>query len=74
MDISERLAQIRAFALTAKSAIYNEDAMTAIELAGVTACKVNECVKAINEIVDILDTITSNNILYDENNEQISII
>lgn len=74
MDISERLAQIRAYAITAKSAIYNEDAMTAIELAGVTACKVNECVKAINEIVDILDTITAHNILYDENNERITIV
>ena len=74
MNVAEKIAQIRAYAITAKTAIYNEDAMTAIELAGVTACKVNECVNAINMIVEVLDTITSNNVLYDENQEQITII
>lgn len=60
MTVSEKIAQLRAYALTAKTAIYNEDAMTAIELAGQTACKVNECVVAINGILDILDKIETN--------------
>lgn len=53
--LSEKLEALRAFAITARTAIYNEDAMTAIELAGVTACKVNQCVEAINSIIDILE-------------------
>lgn len=69
--IYERLHQIRAYALTAKTAIYNEDAMTAIELAGVTACKVNECVNAINELVALVEQITmeSTGIRYDASEE-----
>ena len=55
MDMYERLNKIRAYALTAKTAIYNEDAMTSIELAGQTACKVNECVEAINDLVTVVD-------------------
>lgn len=74
MNFSEKLEALRAFAITAKTAIYNEDAMTAIELAGVTACKVNECVEAINKIVDLLDEIVTNNILYDAENERITIL
>ena len=66
-DVSQTIAKIRAYALTAKTAIYNEDAMTAIELAGQTACKVNECVDAINSILDVIETLTG--IEYDPDNE-----
>lgn len=55
--LSARVEALRALAVTAKTAIYNEDAMTAIELAGATACKVNQCVECINEIINVLDNI-----------------
>lgn len=58
MEITTKLERLREYALTAKTAIYNEDAMTAIELAGQTACKVNECIDAINTICDIVDEIS----------------
>ena len=57
MTLAEQITQLRAYALTAKTAIYNEDAMTAIELAGQTACKVNECVEVINNMLDLLDAL-----------------
>ena len=74
MAFTESIEKIRSYALTAKTAIYNEDAMTSIELAGVTACKVNQCVDAINEIVKILDQLPSDlGINYDPDNENITI-
>ena len=57
MNIAEKIAKIRAYALTAKTCIYNEDAMTAIELAGQTACKVNECVDAINDMLTLIEEV-----------------
>lgn len=42
--------------------IYGEDSMTALELAGETACKVNECVKMVNMMIDHIDTIISERI------------
>ena len=44
------IKKIEHYSLTSKTAIYNEEAMTAIELAGFTAEKVNECVDAVNGI------------------------
>lgn len=67
-----KINKLRAFALTAKAAIYNEDAMTAIELSGQTACKVNECVEAINQMLDIVEDI-ARAIDYDPANEEITI-
>lgn len=57
MNIASEIAKIRAYALSAKTCIYNEDAFTAIELAGATACKVNECVDAINSIIAIVEEV-----------------
>lgn len=79
--ISEKLEALRAFAITAKTAIYNEDAMTAIELAGATACKVNQCIDAINSMIDILDglnfdnagNVTGSVATYDANGEVIKL-
>lgn len=70
-DVSETIAKIRAYALTAKTAIYNEDAMTAIELAGQTACKVNECVDAINAMLDVIDNLQAFH--YDPDSEGLTI-
>lgn len=66
----EKINKLRAFALTAKTAIYNEDAMTAIELSGQTACKVNECVEVINQMLDITADL-ARGINYDPDNEEI---
>lgn len=71
---TEQIAKVRALALTAKTAIYNEDAMTAIELAGVTACKVNQCVDAINEMLDFIEKITiETSIGYNASDESVTI-
>lgn len=71
---SEQLEKIRAYALTAKATIYNEDAMTALELAGVTACKVNQCVDAINALCDLVEEIQIDIALrYDPDGEGITI-
>ena len=72
--LNEKITKLRAYALTAKTAIYNEDAMTAIELAGVTACKVNECIEAINMMLDIIETLEQGiSINYDANTENLNI-
>ena len=55
MTTMEKLLKLKAYAVTAKTSIYNEDAMTAIELAGQTACKVNELVDAINLLIEIVE-------------------
>ena len=74
MTLSERIEQLRAYAITAKTCIYNEDAMTAIELAGQTACKVNECADAINAIIDIIENITLElGFVYDEKTESLTL-
>lgn len=72
--MTEKIAKVRALALTARAAIYNEDAMTAIELAGVTACKVNECVEAINGMLDLLEVVNRElSIGYDADGEALTI-
>lgn len=53
----ERIEQLRAYALTARASIYNEDAMTSIQLAGCTAKKVNEVVDLVNGLLDLVETI-----------------
>ena len=73
MTYTEQIELIRAYAVTAKTAIYNEHAMTAIELAGVTACKVNECVKAINGILDLLESANPLTVDYDAESESVAI-
>lgn len=71
MTVSERIEHIRAYALTCRAAIYNEDAMTAIELAGCTAKKVNEVVDLVNMLLDLVEkmAIVANINEYDENSE-----
>lgn len=71
--LNEKIEALRAFAITAKTAIYNEDAMTAIELAGVTACKVNQCIDAINAMLDIIADLDIVKEQYDAANETIKL-
>ena len=53
---------------------FNEDAMTALELAGCTARHVNECIRLINEFADCLAEFTETyNIGYDENGKMLII-
>ena len=74
-NITEKLIKLRAYAVTAKTAIYNEDAMTAIELAGQTACKVNECVDAINMLIEVVEELTTDirELEYNADSEEIII-
>lgn len=44
------IEKIGHYALTTPGSIYDEEAMTALELAGRTAAKVNECVEEVNKI------------------------
>lgn len=46
---------IRHFALTNWPTVIDEEALTALELQGRTAAKVNECVQVINEQIDIIN-------------------
>ena len=74
MTTLEKIEKLRAYALTAKTSIYNEDAMTAIQLAGQTACKVNECVDAINLMLEIFTEVSAIvGFNYNETDEELSI-
>lgn len=48
--------------LQACTTIYDEESMTALELAGRTACKVNEIVRLVNELVDSIEVIVTEHI------------
>lgn len=50
------IKELRQLAVTTAVSVYDEDAVTGIELAGRTACKVNECVKLVNEVCKYLQT------------------
>lgn len=74
MSILAKIELLRAYALTAKTSIYNEDAMTAIELAGQTACKVNECVEALNNMLDVVEELRlAVGLQYDPDSENLTI-
>lgn len=74
MTVNEKLAKLHAYALSAKTSIINEDAMTAIELAAATACKVNECVDAINLLIEVIEGMgTALGLDYDAETETIII-
>ena len=77
MDLNSKIEKLRALAITAKASIYNEEAMTALELAGATACKVNQCVECVNGMLDLLTEISADlekhmgEITYNAENEEI---
>lgn len=48
------LEKINHYSLTSPATIYDEEALTALELAGRTAAKVNECVDQVNEVTTSL--------------------
>ena len=74
MSAFEKIAKVRALALTARATIYNEDAMTALELAGVTACKVNECIEVVNALCDVVEEIHHDYTLqYNPSDESVTI-
>lgn len=64
-----KIEELRAHALTCRASIYNEDAMTAIELAGCTAKKVNEVIDLINEMLDLLESLDVIPNTYNEDSE-----
>lgn len=66
----EEIMRLKAYALTCRASIINEDAMTALELAGCTAKKVNEVVDLVNQMLDLIDKISAH---YDADTETLSI-
>ena len=66
----EEIMRLKAYALTCRASIINEDAMTALELAGCTAKKVNEVVDLFNQMLDLIDKISAH---YDADTETLSI-
>ena len=54
VTIGSRVAEIKEQVNASYVCIYNEDAMTQLELAGQTAKAVNECLKAINMLTDLV--------------------
>ena len=67
---------LRLRALALRSSVHNEQQLSAIELAGMTAKKTNELIDVINELCDIVDNIVTENgliITYDENNEGLTL-
>lgn len=67
------IAKIRAYALTCRAAVINEDAMTAIELAACTAKKVNEVVDLVNALLDLIETLDIVPNVYDEGSETLKV-
>lgn len=61
--MGEKLKALRAQMLQACTTIYDEEGMTSLELAARTACKVNECVKLVNMLVDSIDDIVNDHII-----------
>ena len=64
-----KIEELRALALTCRASVYNEDAMTAIELAACTAKKVNEVIDLVNGILDLLESLDVIPNTYNENSE-----
>ena len=60
--MGERLKLLRAQMLNTCTTIYEEESMTGLELAAKTACKVNECVKMVNMLIDNLEKIIEDHI------------
>lgn len=60
--MGEKLKLLKAQMLQACTTIYDEEGMTALELAGRTACKVNEVVKLVNMLVDSIEDIVTDHI------------
>lgn len=47
--------QLRNLAICTATSVHDEEALSALQLAGRTAAKVNECVKLVNEVCEKLD-------------------
>lgn len=47
--------QLKCLAVSTACTVHDEEALSALELAGRTAAKVNECVKLVNDTCDKLD-------------------
>lgn len=70
------LTNIRLRALALRSSVHNEQQLSAIELCGMTAKKTNELIDVINELVDLVDNIVSENglfVTYDPKSESLEV-
>ena len=64
--------KIHHYSLTNPASVYDEEGMTALELAGRTAAKVNECVEKVNEIPDVVSKDVNDHIKNGDFDKQIS--
>lgn len=71
LTIGEKITAIKNQVNSSYVCIFNENAMTNLELAGCTARAVNECVKAVNMLADLVKTIT---ISYDATAEELQLL
>ena len=62
--MTKTIESLKAMMLSACTSIYDEEAMTSLELAARTACKVNEVVKITNTLVDSIPKIVQEYIAY----------
>ena len=72
-----KIQSIRLRALALRSSIHNEQQLSAIELAGMSAKKTNELIDVINELTETLENLTVDNNLvvrYDETTESLNIV
>lgn len=60
--MGEKLKLLKAQMLNACTTIYDEEAMTGLELSARTACKVNECVKMVNFMLENMETLVEEHI------------
>lgn len=73
ISIEQAVADIKTQVNSSYINIFDENAMTASELAGAMACKVNECLKAVNMLSDLVLEINDNIITYDIGAEMLTI-
>ena len=59
---TKKVKPLRHYSLCNPVSIYDEEAMTALELAGRTAKKVNECVETLNDAIDEMPDVIKDNV------------
>lgn len=73
LTIEQKVQEIKSQVNTCYVNIFNENAMTSLELAGQTAKSVNECLKVVNMLSDLVLEISDNVITYDLSTETLTI-
>lgn len=74
LSLQEKIDDIREQVNSSYVCIFNENAMTSIELAGSTAKAVNECLKAVNMLIDVVFEVNDKLALSYANNSEMLIL